>query len=206
MNSEVFSRIVFAGILCTATAACSARTSIGGDMPPPGRSPSEASFSDGTVMSGVLSLEINELDESERLAFSFIPTSTHNQTFDVFLNAVEFERSELANLFSGATVDLSEAQQRIGAGNYSDPDVMDIDDLVWYQVRNASLEIDEESLPTLILGLRSVGEEQADETVTFRGLLQVTCRPASGQQDPQFASPFCSGLMQEVPEIDSLVD
>ena len=142
------------------------------------------------------------------MALAFLPTSNHDGAFDVFLNAVELQRSELTSLLAGSTVVFDGAEQLIGAGNYADGDAMDITDLTWYRVRTALLHLDPDGTSTLTLGLRTVEEAavQSDETVVFRGLIQVACRPASGQQDPQFASPFCSSFVEDMPELAALVD
>ena len=178
---------------------------------PPGDAPSEATFSTGAEMSGFLFLELTEIaspgeQTTERLAFTFLPTSSSNGSVDVWLNALEFQRSELASLFAGETVTLVNSDQLIGAGNYTDDAVMDITDLSWYAVRTVSLDVDSEGLTTLHVALRTASEgiEPADESVSFDGLIQVACRPSSGQQDPQFATPFCSGVMQDMPELSAL--
>lgn len=180
---------------------------------PPGDAPSEATFSNGAEMSGVLSLELTEIASpseptTERLAFTFLPTSRNNGSVDIWLNALEFQRSELASLFAGETVTLANSDQLIGAGNYTDDEAMDVTDLSWYTVRTVSLDVDSDGLTTLHVALRTASEglEPADESVSFEGLIQVACRPSSGQQDPQFASPFCSGLMQDMPELSALAD
>lgn len=180
----------------------------------PGTAPATARFSDYGEMQGRAFLSLTELldPDSDLIEISFQPESAADDGMHSFANPISIPPNQLGAFVSGEAIALSDADP-IAYGALSLSDSPDYSTLIHRRPTSIRLTQHDGAHVALVVALGPLLDARNQPTtdvstsvLSIEGLLSVSCRPADGQDDPHFDSPFCASLLTSANELADIAE